>query len=84
MPRPAWDQSEAIGGDLHEGEPAPVQPVQPCRTLRAKSVLARTVNTENESRIKTRAVSHRREARSGFPAGIDNGQSEREKGKETC
>jgi len=41
MPRPAWDRSEASDGD-NEDEPAPVQPVQPRRILRAKSVLART------------------------------------------
>ena len=158
MPRPAWDQSEASDGD-NEDEPAPVQPVQPCRILRAKSVLARTGQhvpahpssssilqsrptttrptriesrnnsgqsplsasesssngshlqtnaatskrhtrssnttgmkasrnlntiTENESRKKTRAVSHSRAARSGLLAGSDNGRTGKGKGKETC
>ena len=41
-PRTAWDQSAASGDN--EDEPAPVQPVQPRRILRAKSVLAHTVN----------------------------------------
>ena len=164
MPRPAWDQSAASDGD-NEDEPAPVQPVQPRRILRAKSVLARTRNasglagqlvpapssssifqssppiarhtrlessndsgqnplsapessstgshlqptaatskrrtrssntagmraspdlniiTENKSRIKTRAVSHSRAARSGLPAESDNGRTGKGKGKEAC
>jgi len=41
MPRLAWDKAEASDGD-NEDEPAPAQPVQPRRILRAKSVLART------------------------------------------
>jgi len=159
------DQSAASGGD-NEDEPAPVRPVQPRRILRAKSVLARTVNrnasglagrlvpahqkpssssiflsspaitrhtrlessndtsqnplstpesssngshlqstavtskrrtrssnnagmraspdlniiTENESRIETGAVSHSRAARSGLPAGRDNGRTEARRG----
>ena len=118
MPRPAWDQSEASDGD-NEDEPAPAQPVQPRRILRAKSVLGRTgqhvpanpssssilqttavtsmrrtrssnttasgnlnIITENESRNKTRAVSHSRAARSGFPAESDiMGELERERAR---
>jgi len=37
------EQSAASDGD-NEDEPTPVQPVQPRRILRAKSVLVRTVN----------------------------------------
>jgi len=155
MPRPAWDQSEASDGD-NEDEPAPTQPVQPRRILRAKSVLGRTgqhvpvnpssssilqsrppttrptriesrnnsgqnplsasesssngsrlqttaatsmrrtrssnttasrnlnIITENESRNKTRAVSHSRAARSGLSAESDNRRTGKVKGKATC
>jgi len=41
----------------------------------------RCIITENESRIETRAVSHGRAARSGLPAGRDNGRLKSETGR---